>query len=145
MRMAIGKRKVIGYVITPQGTIEDQSIEPEASILWGATDKVKGRAAWLIPDVFRHGLKTSFILLPTTSLQTVGLPGDRELSTTLGMVQRAFDEQYDKKTIKADKLGKNGQMILIMVILSALTLALVGMMFAMGLPTAIAKFSGVGQ
>ena len=145
MRMALGKRKVIGYVITPQGSIEEQKIEPEASILWGATDKIKGRAAWLIPDVFRHGLKTSFIFLPTTSLQPIGLPGDRVLSTSLQMVQRAFDEQYDKKTIKADILGKNGQMILIMVILSFLTLAFVVTIFAMGLPDAIARFSGDSQ
>jgi len=95
------KRKTIGLVITPHGTIERHNLDIESTVMWGETDRNMGRPAWLTPNSLRNTKKKSFVLLRSTTIVPFSVDGE-DLIVDRGIKTRqAMTEQYHKQTSAA--------------------------------------------
>ncbi len=125
MMNRVSKRKNIGILVTPHGTLERHHLDIESTVMWGKNNRKLGTPAWLTPNSLRKGTKVSFTILRSTSIEPFPIPGEVPAVESRVKTRQAMTEQYHKQTSMS--ISRDSVVVLIG-LLTALVLVIVAFM-----------------
>ncbi len=138
----MSRKQPIGFIIHPQGMIEEQKMEVDQLVIWGKEDAKKTRPAWLLPTRMHRTPRNAFVLLTTDSLAPIPYPGEERVKTNRERLSRVIESAYQRIVSTYSPTDATTLKLWFMIVAMTLTIGLVALAVSVG---AITYFSDTAQ
>ena len=140
--MASKSATVLGLIASPDRRIRVADLESDGRVLWGKRD-AKGRLAWLAPAAIRLLGKRPAVLVTTTQLEVVALPGNEHEPADFAALSRVVQERHAQLS-GSDPLQRSmlGTLMSVQIVGILLALGVLLIVAAMALPVILDRMPG---